>query len=729
MSFWQGQEVYLTTVYARVILIALIFLAILAAVFAFGLYRNRRMWRLGQAESRSGQVFTRLKTTVGAALSYTRIFKESYPGVMHFLILWGSVLFVLGKIVRLFSYPVHITTPPQDVFLYASLVSEIGVALIFIGGLLAIYRRYIRKPSRLDTKSDDTLVFVWVFMLLLTGFMVKGYRIAAGEASGAVGPTDWAMWSPISYGFSKIFLIFGTEHENEILVWHRAWFHTIPVLLFLAYIFVARSRMQHILLAPLNVFFRSLKPKGALTPIDLETAESYGAAKIEDFTWKQLMDLDACVRCGRCQDNCPAHLTAKALSPKKVIQDLKDHFREVYPIPLLTKPPETRPDMIFEAITEEVVWDCTTCRACQEACPVFIEHIDKIVDMRRNLVLEHGQMPETVEGTLRCIETRGHACRGTTLTRVDWAQDLGIRTLGEGEPADVLFWVGCQASLEERSTKIAIAFARILQAAGVNFAILGDEETCCGDPARRLGNEYLFQTQAAQNIEILRNYGIKKIVATCPHCFNTLKNEYPQFDGHFEVLHHTEFIAELLRKGSIRLTEGISKTITYHDGCYLGRHNDVYEAPREVLKRIPQSRSVEMAQCRERGFCCGGGGGHFWVEEKAGMARISEMRTQHVLDTKAGIVATACPYCLQMFEDAIKAKDAAETLKAMDLSELVVEALSLQEIAPRAEKAESEEEGKQPEAPPEEEHVDEDSQQESAPEGEDENESNQVTQE
>jgi len=695
VPFWTGQEAFLNNIYSTVILVALIVLALFGAVFLFGFYLRYRMWHVGQAESRSGQVFTRLKTTFGVALSYTRLFKESYPGWMHFLILWGSVLFIIGKVIRPVYYVAGKPTPPQDIFLYASLVSEIGAALIIVGGLLAIYRRYVRKPSRLDTTSDDTLMFIWVFLILLTGFMAKGYRIAAG----GVTPTDWATWSPIGYGFSQIFITFGIQLENEILVWHRAVIHTVPALVFFAYIFVSHSRMQHVLLAPLNVFFRSLKPKGALTPIDLETAESYGAAKIEDFTWKQLMDLDVCVRCGRCQDNCPAYLTQKALSPKKLVQDLKTHFHEVFPIPLLTKLPESRQDMIFEAITEEVIWDCTTCRACQEACPLFIEHIDKVVDMRRNLVLEHGQMPETVEGTLRCIETRGHACRGTTLTRVDWAQGLGIKTLGEGEPADVLFWVGCQAALEERSTKVAIAFARILQAAKVNFAILGDEETCCGDPARRLGNEYLFQTQAAQNIEILRNYGVKKIVATCPHCFNTLKNEYPQFEGDFEVIHHSEFIAQLLREGRIKLTEGISKTITYHDACYLGRHNDIYEAPREILQKIPQSRSVEMARCRDKGFCCGGGGGHFWVEEKAGMPRISEMRTEHALDTKAAIVATACPYCLQMFEDAIKAKDAAEILKAMDLSELVAEALSLQGVVPKAESAE---ESKQQEAAPEE---------------------------
>ena len=399
-------------------------------------------------------------------------------------------------------------------------------------------------------------------------------------------------------------------------MWHRAIIHTVPAFTFLAYIFISRSRMQHVWLSPLNVFFRSLKPKGALIPIDIEKAERFGTSKIENFTWKQLLDLDACTRCGRCQDNCPAHLSGKPLSPKKVILDLKKHLYDVYPLPFVKKTPESRSDMINEVITEDVIWACTTCRACQEACPVYIEHIDKIIDMRRSLVLEQAKIPETGEAALKCIETRGHSCRGTTSTRTDWTQGLDIKLLSVDQNVDIVYWSGCAASLEDRNIKVAKAMAKIMKSAEVNFAILGLEESCCGEPARRLGNEYLFQMQAAKNIEILKSYKVKRIVTTCPHCFNTIKNEYPQFGGEFEVLHHSQFIAQLLSQGKIKPLSLRTDKLTYHDSCYLGRYNDIYLQPREIVRSISKSKPVEMQRSKQSGFCCGGGGGRFWMEER-----------------------------------------------------------------------------------------------------------------
>jgi Fe-S oxidoreductase len=323
-----------------------------------------------------------------------------------------------------------------------------------------------------------------------------------------------------------------------------------------------------------------------------------------------------------------------------------------------------------EVILEDELWACTTCRACQEICPVYIEHIDKIIDMRRNLVLEKATMPETGEAALRCIETRGHSCRGTTLTRTDWASGLDIKLFSDDSNVDFVYYVGCASSLEDRSMKIAIAVGKILKAADVKFAILGTEETCCGEPARRLGNEYLFQMQAMKNIEAFKKYNITRIVTSCPHCFNTIKNEYPQFGGEFEVIHHTQFIASLMKQGKIKPTSMSSGKLTYHDSCYLGRHNDIYEAPRKLLAGVSPARLLEMKRTRRNGFCCGGGGGRYWMEERIGK-RISEERLEDVINTKADIVASACPYCLQMFEDAIKAKGVEESLKAQDIAELV----------------------------------------------------------
>jgi len=669
-AFWTGQISYLQDAFKPVIIAILIFSPILLALFALGLYRRLLLWRVGRQDNRTGNIFTRIKTTLAVSFAHLRFLSEAYPGWMHFLIFWGAALIIVSKLIRLLSYPIGIHNPPQDVFLYASLASEIGALMIILGGALALYRRYVTKPTRLDTKPDDTLVFLFVFLILLTGFMIKGYRIATSD----VQPTNWAIWSPVGYGFSKLFPTFVTQYRNEILVWHRVLFHTVIVFAFGVYVFATRSRIQHLWLSPANVFFRSLRPKGALVPIDLEKAEVWGAAKIEDFTWKQLLDLDACTRCGRCQDNCPAYLSGKALSPKKVVQDLKTHLNEVYPYPFVKKPIETRRDMISDAITEQVIWDCTTCRACQEACPIYIEHIDKIVDMRRNLALERAQFPESAQQALTSLQSRGHPWRGTTATRTDWTANLGIKVLSENANIDLLYWVGCTAALEERNIKVAIAMAKVMQAAGINFGILGVEESCCGDPARRMGDEYLFQTLCQKNVEILKSYNVKKIVASCPHCFNTLKHEYPQFDGHFEVIHHSQLIASLIREGALKLGNIDSLKVAYHDSCYLGRHNDIYQEPRQILDSIKGINRVELARSGPRGFCCGGGGGHMWMEEPIEQ-RVNIRRTEQVLQAKVQCVATACPYCLSMFVDGLKAKEAEESVKAMDLSELVSQAL------------------------------------------------------
>jgi len=668
--------------------------AIAVGALIYAIYRRYKYWRLGSPDSRFSdfgkRIWVFIITAVVDGIIHRKFFgifdnfehrrpaltdirpKELYPGITHFLIFAGTTLLLIGTALDVIS---HYVVPflYGGVYLGLSIGTDIGGIIAIVGVILAVIRRYGQKPDRLDNKFDDLVALLLILVVIVTGFIVEGFRIAATELK--TNP-DWAPWSPGGYILA---LAFSNLSQSALLLWHQIWWWLHSVISIGAIIYVAFyfSRLWHIIIDPLNVFFRNLGPRGALSPIDLETAESFGASKIEDFSWKHLMDLDACTRCGRCQDSCPAYLSGKPLSPKKIIQDLKGNLLERAPILLKSRGnnggnnPETESkSMIGEVILNDEIWNCTTCYACQEACPVYIEPMLKVIEMRRNLVLEQASIPEAGEGALRSIEARGHPWRGTTATRTDWAEGLDIKILAEDSDIDILFWVGCTLALEERSMKVAKAVAKVLKLAEINFGILGTEESCCGEPARRLGNEYLFQLQAEKNIELLKSYNVKKIVTACPHGYNTLKNEYPQFGGDFEVMHHTEFMANLLKEGKLRISQGVKGLVTYHDACYLGRYNNIFEPPREILQNLPDITLVEMERNRERSFCCGGGGGCMWLEDHAGR-RINEVRTEQAMDTKAQIVATACPFCLQMFEDGIKTKGVEESLKVMDIAELV----------------------------------------------------------
>ncbi len=671
MDFWASQTEYIKSVFLPVVIGAAVFSPLLVGLFVFGFLRRYRLWRLGAPEKPAGSWLTRLGGTLAVVFAHARIVRGSrlYPGVMHMLLFWGTALLVAGKVARLFSFG-GITTPPPTIFLAASLVSEIGGLLIIIGGSMAVFRRYIRKPACLDTTSDDSLVFVWALIIILTGFLAKGYRIATSE----VMPADWLSWAPVSYWFSRLFAVFQAgDYRNHILVWHRVMFHVVPAAALLGYAWLMRSRLQHLVFAPLNVLLRPLSPGGTLKPIDLETAESFGAAKIEDFTGKQLLDLDACTRCGRCQDVCPAQSSGKELDPKKVIQDLKAHLNSVYPTPLVRRAAAQRADMISEVAGEPAIWDCTTCRACDDICPVYVGHIDKLVDMRRNLVMERSNFPESAGEALKSLGTRGHPWRGTTAARTDWASGLDIKTAAGDSSFDILYWVGCTGALEERNMRVSAATARLMQMAGVDFAVLGTGESCCGDPARRLGDEYLFQTLCQKNIETFRELGVRRIVTACPHCFNMLRNEYPQFGGRFEVMHHSQLLAALVRDGRLR-PGGLPGRVAYHDSCYLGRYNNVYQAPRDIIRSIPGVRFLELPRNRQDSFCCGGGGGHMWLEEEPAK-RLNARRARQVVAAGVDTLATACPFCLSMLEDGLKSQGE-EQSTVLDVSELLLQALT-----------------------------------------------------
>jgi len=668
--FWTRQEVYIVKIFMPIV-IGFLFLCIgLLALFVLSFWQQHyRLWRLGKNEDCSGQIATRLKTLLAVVFAHFRVGNEFYPGTMHFLIFWGTLFIFLGKIVRLFSYPIGLTNPPQTIFLYASFISEMGGMLVLIGGGLAVFRRYILKPPRLETKPNRTLIFIWGVPLLMTGYFIKGYRIAA---AGVDIPPDWFSWAPVSYLVSRLVLVLPTQPLNELLIWHRVFIHALPAFLLFAYIIVSRSPLQHLFLSPINIFFRSLKPKSVLNPLpDIEEAESFGVKEISEFTWKQLLDLEACTNCGRCQDVCPAHLSEKPLSPRRMTQNLKEHLWREGPKLLSTPPPERDPEPILgTTVSEDELWACTACMACEEVCPVYVEQIVRNIDLRRYQVLMETKFPSGLKLAIKNLMNSQNPWGMSRGLRAEWAKSLRASILSKGADRGILFWVGCAGSFDDRNIDVAISLVSILQSIGIPFWILGTEEGCCGDPARRTGNEYLFQTLAQANIEVLQKYGVKQILTMCPHCFHTLKNEYPQFGGEFHVLHYTQFLADLLSKGKLKLTKPIHKVITYHDSCYLGRGNQIYEAPRKILRAIPGLKLVEMERHGNRSFCCGAGGGRMWMEENIGK-RINQMRTGQVIQTKAALIGTACPYCLTMLGDGIKEMGQEKTLTVFDLSELV----------------------------------------------------------
>lgn len=649
-------------------------LALSMIVFLNNFYERYRFWRLGKPEKRWDNAGERLRETLWTVFGHSRILKSSYPGLMHFFIFWGFVILFIGTDIVALQADLSIPLLYGNFYLGFSLFMDIFGLVVLAGLAMAAIRRYMQKPDLLDNKPDDSWSLALIAAIIVTGFVIEGLRIS-------ITNPPWEKWSFAGYWLAGVFASFepgqGIQESLHRGLW---WLHLALTLGFIAYL--PKLKLFHIVSSTLNIFFKSNKNKGALETINLEEAESFGASQIQDFSWKQLLDLDACTRCGRCQENCPAYLSEKPLSPKKMTQDLKSLMLEAGKSSLRSSEQEAKGEkspvkaLIGETVTEDEIWSCTTCRACQEECPVYVEHIPKTIELRRNLVLMESNFPAEAQLAFRNMETNGNPWGIGWAARADWAQGAGLKILGEGEKAEILYWVGCAGSFDDRNKKISQAFAKILKAAGVDFATLGTEEKCCGDSARRLGNEYLYQMLVEGNIETLKGYNVSKIVTACPHCFNTLKNEYPQFGGNFEVIHHSEFLAQLLNDGKLPTTKSLDKSITYHDSCYLGRYNDIYISPRQVVTSIPGLRLKELEKSRERSFCCGAGGGRMWLEEHLGK-RINEMRTADILGKRTDLIATACPFCLTMIEDGLKVKEMSESVKAYDLVELVSQSLEL----------------------------------------------------
>ncbi len=645
------------------------------AIFGYALRRRVSHLLLGRPENRLDNIGKRIFGFITLVLGQKKIFKEKF-GVVHFIIIWGFMVISLGTLQFVgeglregFSLPVVGTNP------YFYLIKDIFSLAVLGAVAVAAFRRYVIRPERLEPTLDAAIILGMITMLIVTELVAGGLAYALHPAAGREAAPVYGLVSraAVASGIGTAVLIM---QKN---IWW--WVHVTLLLGFMAYL--PHSKHMHIMAAPFNVFFRNLKPTGGqINPVDLENeeAEEFGAGRIESFTRKQLLDLYACAECGRCQDNCPAHLSGKPLTPKLLLHKLKDHLTEKGDA--LNRPGKGEADdipgreLIGDIITEEEIWSCTTCNSCQEQCPVMNEHVNKIIDMRRSLVMDNGEFPQEARLACRNMEKNFNPWGMGWFSRGEWSKDSGVKMAGVDEPpTDYLYWVGCAGSYDERSRKISDSMVKIMREAGVNFSILGSEEKCCGDSARRMGNEYLFQTLATENIDLLKELGVTKIVTHCPHCLNTLKNEYPAFGGNFEVIHHTQMVSQLITQGKLQFRSDLADLkVAYHDSCYLGRYNGEYEAPRKILASVPGVSLVEASRNKSKSFCCGAGGGRMWMEEHGGK-RINGMRVDQLLEKEPEAVSVNCPFCLTMIEDGIKAAGLEKPVFALDVAELVARSI------------------------------------------------------
>ena len=648
-------------------------------VFFYGMWLHIQQWRKGKGKFDWGPLGERIKMWLTMGIATKKVALDRQPaGTMHVGIMWGVIILFIGTALATIDWDITrpLINPSQwrllqdgSYALYKTALDIFGV-LAIIGLSIAFYIRYGQKPERLDGRSgkryfnEDLWIIGAMLVIVVTGFIIEALRLAAQPVETAqLG--ERVMYcttcSVVGWPLSRLFagMDLGVLESLHRSVWV---FHAAVAIFFIGT--VSFTKMSHFVVSSANTFFKKLEPAGAIQKIeDIENQESFGISKLEEFTWKQLLDFDACTRCGRCQDACPAALTGKALSPKNVIVRL---FEVAHA--------KTPGAIHGEVIDAQELWDCTTCMACVNACPVSIDQLGTIIDLRRYLTLSEGSVQPSGASAMNSMERQGNPYGLPKQDRLKWTEGLDVPRAKAGEEYDVLYWVGCAGSYDQRAQTITRAFVKVIQTAGVKFAVMSEERCNC-ESARRLGNEYLYQMATAENIEALSKYTFKRIVTTCPHCFNTFVNEYPQFGGNFEVVHHTQFINELITNKRIKPKRTNETRTTYHDSCYLGRYNGIYEPQRQILQSlITNNQLVEMPRSRANGLCCGGGGGRMWLEENTG-TRINNRRVQDVIDVNAQTVASACPFCMTMLDDGAKALSVDEKLTRKDIAELVADAL------------------------------------------------------
>ena len=636
------------------------------------LSRRYQLLRAGRSENRFDRLGERFKHMLVYAFGQKKMFDDPFAGFYHLLIFYGflvvsirTVTMVLEGLFAGWELPLF-HSPIGLAYLFSKDVFEL---LVLVGLAFAIWRRGIQRKERVVQSTGAWIVIGLIAILMLTDFTSEAARIVAGDIDGS--------YLPVSSLVGKFFAGMGAGALQMVycVSW---WLHLITLFVFaneLPY-----SKHFHVYTSIFNVFFANLDAPGKLPSMDLENIDedsTFGISTVTDFTWKQMLDMYTCTECGRCREYCPTTLTHKPLQPVLFMKTIRDELYKEQPA-ILADPGETghasETEMVPEVVDPEIIWACTTCRWCERACPLDISYVDKLVELRRNLVLEKAEFPEAAQPAFRGYEVNGNPWQLPAEERGDWAKELGVPLAAEaGGDFEYLFFVGSPGSYDDHGKKVSQALVKILQLAGVKIAILGSEELSTGDAARRLGNEYLFQMLAQQNVETMNGYGVKKIVTNCPHAYNALANEYPEFGGEYEVVHGTQLVAELVRTGKIKLTGTVNEDVAYHDPCYLGRTNGEYAAPRFLLKAIPGVRVREADLSHERSMCCGAGGGRMWLEEDLG-ERINQLRFAQLEESGTKDVAVACPYCFSMLSDA-QNELGHEEATTWDVIELVAKSL------------------------------------------------------
>jgi len=670
-------------------LLMAVLLLVTLGVFTRRVLQLVGLLQLGADDDRKPQNWYRkIKDQLVVVFLQRKLLQWTIPGVMHFLIFWGFVI-LFTTIVEAFGavFKAGFAIPLIGRWSPLGALQDFFVVAVLVGIAMALAIRKIQRPGRFrgsHLKEADYILYA-ITGIMITILLTRGAEISLGHF-----PYD-TRWTPVSNGVAQLLdgLSLGAREAWGTVF---LWWHSLIILGFLVYI--TYSKHLHIVTAGINVLFTSERPKGALKPMDINIEDmseddTFGAAKMTDLTWKQLLDGMTCTECGRCQSVCPAWNTGKPLSPKLLIMDIRDHMFEHGPALLEAKKqgPEAYqsildalPPMNPDIIEDEVIWDCTTCGACVQECPVNIEHIDAIIDMRRNLVMSESRFPREMQSALQNMENTGSPWGAAPNTRTDWMQGtskqepLEIPHISDAPDADVLFWVGCAGTFDDRNKKVVYDFARLMQIAGIKFAVLGSDESCTGDPARRMGAEYIFQMLAEANVEAMNANKVKKIVTICPHCFNTIFNEYPQLGGNFEVIHHTEFLAQLVDEGKLKPKKAMDKTITYHDPCYLARHNDIWKGARLVLESIPGTKYGELHRHGHKTFCCGAGGGRMWMEEHMGK-KCNVERTDEALASASDTLAVGCPFCNVMLNDGITERKADQEMVVRDVAQILLESI------------------------------------------------------